>query len=128
MDAFTALADPVRRELLTRLTDGPLRAGDLADLHPITRPAISRHLRVLRQTGLVGTDIVGRERHYRLERSGLVPVHRLLDQLGSPAGAESEADQAPRGRLVPEQLDALDTEVRRTRRERRHAPAREETA
>jgi DNA-binding transcriptional ArsR family regulator len=128
MDVFAALADPVRRELLARLTHGPLRAGDLAEQHPITRPAVSRHLRVLREAGLVDTDVTGREHHYRLDDSGLEPVRRLLDDLGSGVRSRPALQQAAHGRLVSEQLDALDTEVRRTVRERRQAPTREETA
>ena len=76
MDAFAALADPVRRDLLDRLARGPARVVDLAADHEISRPAISRHLRVLGEAGLVTAEERGRERHYRLERSGLAPVDR----------------------------------------------------
>lgn len=70
-----ALADPVRRELLSRLArGGPVRVVDLAADHAISRPAISRHLRVLGEAGLVIADDRGRERHYRLDRPGLAPV------------------------------------------------------
>jgi len=78
--------------LLLRLADGPVRAGDLGDPLPISRPAVSRHLRVLREAGLVGADLVGRERFYRLDDDGLGPVRGLLEDLGS---AER---QGPRGR------------------------------
>ncbi|UMG91665.1 metalloregulator ArsR/SmtB family transcription factor [Nocardioides sp. TF02-7] len=107
MDPFVALGDPTRRDLLRRLADGPVRVVDLAAEHAISRPAISKHLRVLADAGLVSADDRGRERHYRLERAGLTPVRALLDEL-APAAA------------VPERvLDGLDLEVRRTGRDRR---------
>jgi DNA-binding transcriptional ArsR family regulator len=112
MDAFAALADPVRRDLLVRLARGPGRVVDLAADHAISRPAISRHLRVLGEAGMVTADDRGRERHYRLERSGLAPVSDWLAGL----------DPAPR--FEESALDGLDLEVRRTVRER----AIEETA
>ncbi len=105
MDAFTALADPVRRDLLARLARGPGRVVDLAADHAISRPAISRHLRVLGEAGLVSADDHGRERHYRLERSGLAPVADWL------AGLE------PSPRFDESALDGLELEVRRTVRD-----------
>lgn len=110
MDAFVALADPVRRELLARLARGPERVVDLAADHAISRPAISRHLRVLGEAGLVTADDHGRERHYRLERSGLAPVSEWL------AGLDAGLDRGPR--FDESVLDGLDLEVRRTVRER----------
>ena len=71
MDPFAAIADPVRRDLLVRLARGPERVVDLAADHAISRPAISRHLRVLAEAGLVLADDRGRERHYRLDPAGL---------------------------------------------------------
>nr|BFF16707.1 hypothetical protein GCM10025730_02280 [Promicromonospora thailandica] len=53
MDVFGAIADPIRRELLLRLADGPARVVDLAGEHAVSRPAISKHLRVLSDAGLV---------------------------------------------------------------------------
>ncbi|MCK0112430.1 metalloregulator ArsR/SmtB family transcription factor [Ornithinimicrobium sp. F0845] len=108
MEPFGALADPVRRALLQRLARGPARVVDLTAEHDISRPAISRHLRVLGEAGLVAAEDVGRERHYRLVAEGLHPVRAWLDQVTVVAG--------PR---VPEHvLDALDLEVRRTGRDR----------
>ncbi|MEV5001766.1 ArsR/SmtB family transcription factor [Nocardioides sp. LML1-1-1.1] len=125
MDAFEALADPVRRGLLRRLAAGPARVVDLAAEQPVSRPAVSKHLRLLTEAGLVGAEDHGRERHYRLLRDGLAPVSHCLDGLldrSSPA-------RPP----IPETaLDGLDLEVRRTTRERRGTPTRstqhEETA
>ena len=109
MDAFTALADPVRRDLLRRLALGPARVVDLAADHPVSRPAISRHLRVLGEASLVDAEDRGRERHYSLAGDGLVPVAGLLREL--------------RGPLPEHVLDGLELEVRRTGRERRSTRA-----
>ncbi|WP_380168064.1 ArsR/SmtB family transcription factor [Jannaschia sp. R86511] len=111
MDVFDGLADPVRRDLLRRLTSGPRRAGDLVAGHGISRPAVSRHLRVLAQAGLVEASSVGRERWFRLREEGVEPVHRFLTELRA-AGPRRAAP------VTEEQLLALDTEVRRTVRER----------
>ena len=117
MDVFAALADPVRRSLLRSIKYGPARVVDLADEQPISRPAVSKHLRVLTEAGLVrGTDH-GRERHYELVETALAPLAQLLVEL-------SPAARAPR--LDTPVLDALVTEVRRTTRDRRagaRAPA-----
>jgi DNA-binding transcriptional ArsR family regulator len=111
VDAFAAVADPARREVLSALARGHLTAGEVAALFPISRPAVSRHLRVLRESGLVRDELVGRHRVYRLDSDGMAPVMAWLTTLtGSPASASSG---------WPGRLDALETEVRRTRRERR---------
>ncbi|XCM28426.1 metalloregulator ArsR/SmtB family transcription factor [Streptomyces parvus] len=108
MDSFVALADPVRRDLLRALVPGPARVVDLAARYPISRPAVSKHLRVLTEAGLVTAEDRGRERHYALARPGLAPVRDLLDEL------------AGRRPPIPESaFDALDLEVRRTVHDRR---------
>ena len=117
MDIFRALADPVRRSLLTELAAGPRRVVDLANGRPISRPAVSKHLRLLLETGVVTVADRGRERYYALDRAALAPVSSYVAELVS--------------RPISEQaLDALETEVRRTGRERRRtAPQQhEETA
>ena len=121
MDVFVAVTDPARRKVMTALAQGDLSAGEVAALFPISRPAVSRHLRVLREAGLVRDELVGRRRVYRLHLDGLAPVTAWLTTLTSPASE-------PGG--WPGRLDALETEVRRTRRERRSAPpqSQEETA
>ena len=68
---FNALADPTRRELLELLRDGTKPVHELADAFRITRPAVSQHLRVLRDARLVREARVGRERHYRLQGAAL---------------------------------------------------------
>ena len=118
MDVFAALADPVRRSLLDEMVAGPARVVDLAAGRPISRPAVSKHLKVLADAGLVSATDHGRERHYTLTVAGLTPVRALLERLvlgGSP--------------VTPQALDALTTEVRRTARDRRTSPtSRQETA
>ena len=74
MDIFGALADPVRRSLLAELAGGPRRVVDLAASRPISRPAVSKHLRLLREAGAVTVDRRGRERYYALDRAALAPV------------------------------------------------------
>lgn len=118
MDVFGALADPVRRSLLAELAAEPRRVVDLAASRPITRPAVSKHLRLLLEAGVVTVSERGRERYYALARSGLAPVSAYVAGLAATRPAPV-TDQA---------LDALATEVRRTSRERRTAPSREEIA
>ncbi len=113
VDVFAALADPVRRDLVGRLAAGPARVVDLAAVHPICRPAISRHLRVLTEAGLADAEDRGRERHYRLRPAGLAPVHDLLATLAPPP-------------IPATALDALDIEVRRTVRDHRKEPDEKE--
>jgi DNA-binding transcriptional ArsR family regulator len=66
-DVFRAIADPTRRELLDRLRAGPAPVNALAADFSLSRPAISKHLRVLREAQLVSEERLGRERLYRLE-------------------------------------------------------------
>jgi len=110
MDVFTAIADPVRRDLLRTLATGSGRVVDLAADRSISRPAVSKHLRVLADTGLVEADDVGRERHYRLRPQGLDVVADLLAEL---------ALGAPRPPVPAQLLDGLDLEVRRAGRDHR---------
>ena len=118
MDVFAALADPVRRSLLDEMADGPARVVDLAAGRPISRPAVSKHLKVLADAGLVAATDRGRERHDSVAVAGLTPVHSLLERLVLGGTA-----------VAPQALDALATEVRRTARDRRTAlTSRQETA
>ncbi|MCX6464019.1 MAG: metalloregulator ArsR/SmtB family transcription factor [Pseudonocardiales bacterium] len=106
---LAALADPVRREIVELLADGEVTAGAIADRFPVSRPAVSRHLRVLREAGLVRATERGRERVYRLDRAPLAELDRWLERY-RPVPAERAAP-GPAGRL-----DALGTELRRGRR------------
>jgi DNA-binding transcriptional ArsR family regulator len=106
---LAALADPVRREIVELLAAGEATAGGIADRFPVSRPAVSRHLRVLREAGLVTATERGRERVYVLERAPLDELHRWLEGL-RPVAVERAAP-GPAGRL-----DALGTELHRGRR------------
>jgi len=108
-----ALADPTRRAILRMLRDGELSAGAIAGAFDVTRPAISRHLRVLREAGLVIDAAQGRERVYRLELGALAELETFLAEL-----RETRASTWER------RFMALETEVHRTKRER----AKEEKA
>lgn len=114
-DVARAIADPVRRQILASLRDGPQPASAIADPFDISRPAISRHLRVLREAGLVSDSVHGRHRIYALD---VAPLASLEDWLTQFRGV----DAAPRDTATDgwhHRLDALATEVHRTRRERR---------
>ena len=73
-DVFRAIADPTRRAILDRLRAGPARAGALASDFRLSRPAVSKHIRVLRQARLVTHERAGRERVYSLDP---VPLQRV---------------------------------------------------
>jgi DNA-binding transcriptional ArsR family regulator len=73
-DVFNAIADPTRRAMLERLRSGELAAGDLADGFRLSQPALSKHLRVLRDTGLVTVREDGRFRYYALASPALREV------------------------------------------------------
>jgi DNA-binding transcriptional ArsR family regulator len=102
-DVTRAIADEVRRDILVMLRRGPMTAGAIAGRFDISRPAVSRHLRVLREHGLVHDVESGRERIYRLD---VAPLAALDDWL-----AQFRDGWAQR-------LDALDTEIARGRRAR----------
>jgi DNA-binding transcriptional ArsR family regulator len=74
-DAFNAVAEPRRRQILDALADGDLRVNDLVDLLEIPQPQVSKHLKVLREVGLVQVRKEGRERVYRLDGQSLKPIH-----------------------------------------------------
>lgn len=106
----SAIADPVRREILTLLRGARLTAGEIAGQFEISRPAISRHLRVLRESGLVRDELIGRQRYYVLDPASLTELTDWIARFDTTTAWEHR-------------LDALDTEVYRTRREHRATPA-----
>jgi len=107
MDAVLhALADEGRRTVLERLRRRPATAGELADLLPIARPGVSRHLRVLREAGLVEVRPEAQRRVYSLRPEALVEVDEWLDDYRV---------------LWQQRLDALHTEVARGKRARRRS-------
>jgi DNA-binding transcriptional ArsR family regulator len=80
-----ALGDPTRRAILARLLDGPLSVGRLADEFPVSRPAISQHLRVLKQANLVTDDVAGTRRLYHLNPQGFASLRAYFDQFWATA-------------------------------------------
>ncbi|MGN6575178.1 MAG: ArsR/SmtB family transcription factor [Nocardioides sp.] len=102
--ALKALADESRRTMLEALADGPATAGELAALLPIARPGVSRHLRVLREAGLVEVRQQAQRRVYSLRPQPLAEIDDWL------------------GRYLEQwehRLDALHTEIARGKRARR---------
>ena len=77
---FAALADPTRRAVLERLAANPRTVGQIAADMPVSRPAVSQHLKVLKDAGLVTDEARGASRVYRLDPQGLGPLRRWLDQ------------------------------------------------
>jgi DNA-binding transcriptional ArsR family regulator len=87
-DALSAAAEPSRRRLLQLLGAGPMTVTALAGHFSSTRPAVSQHLRVLSDAGLVTAEKRGRERVYRLDRSGMAELRSEMDRFWT-----SELDQ-----------------------------------
>ena len=102
--ALRALADESRRTMLESLSHGPATAGELAALLPIARPGVSRHLRVLREAGLVEVRREAQRRVYSLRPEPLAEIDEWLAQYRA---------------LWEQRLDALHTEIARGKRERR---------
>lgn len=80
MDPFTAIADPVRRRIVESLVEGEKTAGELGAGFAISQPAISRHLRVLREAGLVATRAEAQRRLYRLTPAPLAQIDGWLSR------------------------------------------------
>ena len=115
MDAtFDALGDPTRRRVLALLAAGEQPVGTLVERlrgrGPISQPAVSQHLKVLREAGLVAVRAEGTRRYYALDTEGLDRALAWLSELRDPLGPFTQP------------LDALATEVARGRRARRAAP------
>ena len=83
--AFDALGDPTRRAVFELLADGPRAVGDLARRLPVSRPAVSQHLRVLKDAGLVVDRPVGNRRLYRLDPEGVGAMRAYLDRFWDEA-------------------------------------------
>jgi DNA-binding transcriptional ArsR family regulator len=78
--AFAALADPTRRAVFERLARGPRPVGELARGLPVSRPAVSQHLKVLKEAGLVTDRAEGARRVYQIDPKGLGQIRARLDQ------------------------------------------------
>jgi DNA-binding transcriptional ArsR family regulator len=85
---LTALADPTRRAIVEALADGPLPVGRLASRLPVTRPAVSQHLKVLKAAGLVTERAEGTRRVYRLDPTGLAEIRAWIDRFWDRALAD----------------------------------------
>ncbi|WP_426563718.1 ArsR/SmtB family transcription factor [Angustibacter sp. McL0619] len=107
MEAFAALADDTRRQIVELLAHGDQPAGAIAERFTVSRPAVSRHLRVLREAGLVQVEPRGTQRVYALTRERFDELADWLDDVR---------------RFWDQRLDALGTEVSRGRRTDGTAP------
>ncbi len=101
MNALELIADPIRRRIVELLAEQPMSAGEIADQFDIARPGVSRHLRRLREGGLVAVTRDGQRKIYRLEAEPLAEVDRWL---------------APIRSAWSNRLDALETELHRGRK------------
>jgi DNA-binding transcriptional ArsR family regulator len=100
VSAFEALADPTRRRIVELVSEGERSAGEIASAFAISRPGVSKHLRVLREHGVIRSRSDGTRRLYSLEGEGLVELDDWIR------------------RFWTNRLDALETELRRGRRDR----------
>jgi len=80
VEAWTALGDPTRREIFQRLADRPLPVGELADGLPVSRPAVSQHLKVLKSARLVIDERSGNRRIYRVDPHGISALRADLEE------------------------------------------------
>jgi DNA-binding transcriptional ArsR family regulator len=96
VDPWTALGDPTRREVFARVARRPRAVGEIARELPVSRPAVSQHLRILKDAGLVTDSRDGNRRIYAVRRDGLATLRAELDQFWSDALSNFKAlvDQA----------------------------------
>jgi DNA-binding transcriptional ArsR family regulator len=104
-DGWEALGDPTRRAIVARLAERPLAVGELAEQLPISRPAVSQALAVLKQAGLVTDRAAGTRRVYRLSPEGLGALRDQLETYWSRAldGYQDVAEQGAAGQDISEQ-------------------------
>ena len=100
-DMLTALGDPTRQAIFDALSDGPRPVGELAASLPVSRPAVSQHLKVLKDVGLVVDERDGTRRRYRVDPQGLAVLRTYLDQfwersLAALADATEEEEKGTR--------------------------------
>jgi DNA-binding transcriptional ArsR family regulator len=79
-EPLDALGDPTRRAIFERLARGPLAVGEIARDMPVSRPAVSQHLKVLKEAGLVSDTQAGNRRLYEVDRRGVAGVRAYFDQ------------------------------------------------
>jgi DNA-binding transcriptional ArsR family regulator len=97
-NAIEALADPTRRRIFERLRRGPSAVGVLADGMPVSRPAVSQHLKVLKEAGLVSEEQDGARRIYRIDPQGLGQLRRWLDGFWDEALENFKAEAEGKGK------------------------------
>jgi DNA-binding transcriptional ArsR family regulator len=90
-DGWTALGDPTRRAIFARLAEHPRAVGELASELPVSRPAVSQHLKVLKEAGLVVDQAAGNRRIYRLDPTGVGVLRAQLDSFWNQALATYKA-------------------------------------
>jgi DNA-binding transcriptional ArsR family regulator len=100
-DGWTALGDPTRREIFERLADRPRPVGELASELPVSRPAVSQHLKVLKEARLVVDRPVGNRRIYQLDPEGVGALRAELDRFWSKALAAYKQIVEQRTEEVP---------------------------
>ncbi|MFT3725354.1 MAG: metalloregulator ArsR/SmtB family transcription factor [Hyphomonadaceae bacterium] len=96
--ALTALSDPTRRAVFERLKRGPSAVGDLAEGLPVSRPAVSQHLKVLKEAGLVREQQDGTRRIYSIDPEGLGKLRKWLDQFWDVALTNFKAEAEKKDR------------------------------
>ena len=89
-EGFAALGDPTRREIFARIAERPRAVGELAGELPVSRPAVSQHLKVLKAAGLVLDRAEGNRRIYRADPAGLAALRAPLDTFWNQARATFE--------------------------------------
>jgi DNA-binding transcriptional ArsR family regulator len=101
VNALSCLGDPTRRRIFERLRSGPASVGVVARGLPVSRPAVSQHLKVLKEAGLVADHPVGNRRVYYIDPDGLGELRAWLDQFWSDAlvAFKSELEGEAAGRL-----------------------------
>jgi DNA-binding transcriptional ArsR family regulator len=99
-DALAALADPTRRAIFEHVAARPSAVGELAGLMPVSRPAVSQHLKVLKDAGLVVDEAVGNRRIYRVDPEGIADLRDYLDRFWNQAlsSFKVRAEQQPQQR------------------------------
>jgi len=97
---ISALADPTRRAVFEKLRDGPRPVGEIAEGLPVTRPAVSQHLKVLKDAGLVVDRAAGTRRIYEVDRVGVDALRAYFERVWDTALAsfKTEAERVPEER------------------------------
>ena len=95
--AFLALADPTRRQVFEQLRHGPKPVGIIAAKMPVSRPAVSQHLKILKKAGLVGDHAEGTRRVYYIDPQGLASIRIWLDQFWGDALSAFKAEVEKEG-------------------------------